>query len=111
MKTIEVENLSKRYFLGDAMATSLHDWVGLFVERRGRSAIEIGDAGGEVLLQLEGAQLAEPIAFVEELKGLAHDLAGGAVTACEETAPHDGIEVGCERDVHGQLGFRGRWRW
>lgn len=38
MPTIKVENLSKRYFLGDAMATSLRDWVNRFVETRGKSS-------------------------------------------------------------------------
>ncbi len=39
MTTIKVENLSKRYLLGDAMATSLRDWVDRFIEHRGRSAV------------------------------------------------------------------------
>ncbi len=38
MTTIEVKNLSKHYFIGDAMATSLRDWVTRFIERRGRSS-------------------------------------------------------------------------
>jgi|CXWL01.1.fsa_nt_gi lipopolysaccharide transport system ATP-binding protein len=36
MTAIKVENLSKRYFLGEATATSLRDWVNNFVSRRGR---------------------------------------------------------------------------
>lgn len=34
MKAIEVEDLSKQYYLGDTMATSLRDWVGNLVKRR-----------------------------------------------------------------------------
>jgi lipopolysaccharide transport system ATP-binding protein len=36
MKSITVENLSKRYFLGAALSPSLRDWARSLVERRGR---------------------------------------------------------------------------